>query len=294
MKRLVNPSVTREVVERYQFHFKKQFGQNFLIDSNILDKIVDAADLSKEDGALEIGPGIGTLTQALAERAGKIVAVEKDNRLIPILADTLREYPNVRIHHADVLETDLHRLFREQFNARKVSVVANLPYYVTTPIVMKLLEEKLSLHAIVVMVQREVAERMAASPGGKDYGALTIAVQYYAEPEIVCRVPKTAFMPQPNVESIVIKLKLRDQPAVAVRNEKLFFQVVKASFAQRRKTILNNLQHNLSMPDGNGKETVLAALSRAEIDPMRRGETLSLQEFARLTDEFLEYENISE
>lgn len=286
MKRLVNPSVTREVVERYQFHFKKQFGQNFLIDSNILDKIVDAADLSKEDGALEIGPGIGTLTQALAERADKIVAVEKDNQLIPILSDTLRDYPNVHIHHADVLDTDLHRLFREQFNGRKVSVVANLPYYVTTPIVMKLLEEGLPLNAIIVMVQREVAERMAAPPGGKDYGALTIAVQYYSEPEIVCRVPKTAFMPQPNVESIVIKLKLRDQPAVAVHDETFFFQVVKASFAQRRKTILNNLQHNLSLPTiaGIGKEAVLSALSRAKIDPMRRGETLSLEEFARLTD----------
>lgn len=294
MKRLVNPSVTREVVERHQFHFKKQFGQNFLIDSNILDKIVNAADLSQAAGALEIGPGIGTLTQVLAEQAGKVVAIEKDYRLLPILSDTLREYPNVHIHHADVLETDLRQLIRDQLADRKVSVVANLPYYVTTPIVMKLLEERLPLHAIVVMVQREVAERMAAPPGGKEYGALTIAVQYYSQPEVVCRVPKTAFMPQPNVESMVIKLKLRDQPAVAVADEELFFQVVKASFAQRRKTILNNLQNNLpnhlNLPKRGGKEAILAVLDRAAIDPMRRGETLSLEEFACLTEEFQKLE----
>ncbi|GAX88684.1 16S rRNA (adenine(1518)-N(6)/adenine(1519)-N(6))-dimethyltransferase RsmA [Effusibacillus lacus] len=282
MKRLVNPSVTREVIDRFSFHFKKQLGQNFLIDANILGKIVEAADLSKEDGALEIGPGIGTLTQALAEHAGVVVAVEKDDRLIPILAETLRECPNVWVHHADVLETDLHRLFADRFAGRKVSVVANLPYYVTTPIVMKLLEERLPLNSVVVMVQREVAERMAASPGGKDYGALSIAVQYFTEPQIVCRVPKTAFMPQPNVESIVIKLKIREQAAVAVQDEKIFFKLVRAGFAQRRKTLLNNLQYNLHLP--GGKAMVLQLLEGSGVDPNRRAETLSIEEFARLAD----------
>lgn len=283
MKRLVNPSATREVVARFGFQFKKQLGQNFLIDANILEKIVEAADLTKADGALEIGPGIGTLTQALAERAGVVVAIEKDDRLIPILSETLGGYPNVFVRREDVLETDLHELFAECFTGRKVSVVANLPYYVTTPIVMKLLEERLPLTSIVVMVQKEVAERMAAAPGGKDYGALTIAVQYYTEPQIICRVPKTAFMPQPNVESIVIRLKLREKPAVAVCDEALFFKLVKAGFAQRRKTIVNNLQRVFSV--SGGKEAILRVLERAGIDPSRRGETLSLEEFARLADE---------
>ncbi|BCJ87428.1 16S rRNA (adenine(1518)-N(6)/adenine(1519)-N(6))-dimethyltransferase RsmA [Effusibacillus dendaii] len=284
MKRLVNPSVTRQVIDQFGFHFKKQLGQNFLIDANILGKIVEAAELTEVDGAIEIGPGIGTLTQALAERAGKVVAIEKDDRLIPILSDTLNEYANVSVHHGDVLEIDLPELIAAYLGDRRVSVVANLPYYVTTPILMKLLEERIPLHAIVVMVQKEVAERMAAAPGGKEYGALTIAVQYYSEPHIVCRVPRTAFMPQPNVESIVIQLKLRKKPAVDVISEALFFQVVKASFAQRRKTILNNLQNNF--PVSGGRETVLHVLREADIDPMRRGETLSLQEFARLSDQF--------
>jgi 16S rRNA (adenine1518-N6/adenine1519-N6)-dimethyltransferase len=282
-KRLVNPSVTREIVNRYEFQFKKSLGQNFLIDGNILSKIVEAADLDEKSGALEIGPGIGTLTQELCEAAGRVVAVEKDNRLSRILADTLRGYDNVHIHYADVLETDLHALFAEHFPDMQVSVVANLPYYVTTPIVMKLLEEKLPLRSIVVMVQREVADRMAAKPGGKDYGALTIAVQYYTEPQIVCRVPESAFMPAPNVESTVIKLKVRDQPSVEVQEEDFFFRLVKASFAQRRKTLLNNLQNNLQhkLP----KEAILAACERAGIEPQRRGETLSLEEFAKLAAE---------
>jgi 16S rRNA (adenine1518-N6/adenine1519-N6)-dimethyltransferase len=284
MKRLVHPSVTREVVEQHGFYFKKQLGQNFLIDANILDKIVEAAELNQDSGALEIGPGIGTLTQVLAERAGTVVAVEKDDRLLPILSDTLGDYQNVHLHHADILETDLHQLFSEHFSDKKVSVVANLPYYVTTPIVMKLLEERLPLNSIVVMVQREVAERMAAPPGGKDYGALTVAVQYYTEPQIVCRVPKTAFIPQPNVESIVIKLKVREQPAVAVSDETFFFKVVRASFAQRRKTLLNNLAGNL--PAIGGKDKITEVLERVGIDPTRRGETLSLAEFAVLADEF--------
>ncbi|ASS77035.1 16S rRNA (adenine(1518)-N(6)/adenine(1519)-N(6))-dimethyltransferase [Tumebacillus algifaecis] len=285
-KRLVLPSVTRDVVTRHGFHFKKSLGQNFLIDGNILDKIVEAAELDDQNGALEIGPGIGTLTQELCENARQVVAVEKDNRLLPVLAETLSDYSNVHVHHADVLEADLHALFATWFAGMEVSVVANLPYYVTTPIVMKLLEERLPLRHIVVMVQREVAERMAAKPGGKDYGTLSIAVQYYTEPELVTRVPESSFMPAPNVESTVIKLKVRKEPAVQVQDEKLFFHLVKASFAQRRKTILNNLQNNLEPK--RSKDSILAALEATGIEPSRRGETLSLQEYARLADQLLQ------
>jgi 16S rRNA (adenine1518-N6/adenine1519-N6)-dimethyltransferase len=282
MKRLVNPSVTREIVARYGFHFKKSLGQNFLIDWNILHQIVEAADLTKQDGVLEIGPGIGTLTQELAESAGQVVAIEKDDRLLPILRETLAEYPNVHIHHADVLETDLHELFRQHFDGKKTSVVANLPYYVTTPIIMKLLENHLPLHHIVVMVQREVAERMTAEPGGKEYGALSVAVQYYTDPEVVCRVPKTVFIPQPQVDSIVIRLRVRSKPRVEVTDPGYFFRVVKASFAQRRKTLLNNLQHNL--PNRPAKEMIVDTLMSIGIDPGRRGETLSIQEFANMAE----------
>jgi 16S rRNA (adenine1518-N6/adenine1519-N6)-dimethyltransferase len=284
-KRLVQPSVTRDVVTRHGFQFKKSLGQNFLIDGNILDKIVDAAELDAGAGALEIGPGIGTLTQELCEAAQQVVAVEKDGRLLGVLKETLSGYGNIHIEHNDVLEADLHAIFAKWFDGLEVSVVANLPYYVTTPIVMKLLEEKLPLRNIVVMVQREVADRMAAKPGGKDYGTLSIAVQYWTQPEIVTRVPESAFMPAPNVESTVIKLKVRKEPAVQVKDDKLFFHLVKASFAQRRKTLLNNLQNNLQPK--RDKETILAALERAGIDPTRRGETLSLEEYAKLADELV-------
>ncbi|MFC3750587.1 16S rRNA (adenine(1518)-N(6)/adenine(1519)-N(6))-dimethyltransferase RsmA [Paenibacillus sp. GCM10012306] len=276
------PKRTKEIIQRYGFSFKKSLGQNFLIDQNILDKIVNAAELDDTAGALEIGPGIGALTERLAQTAGAVTAVEIDRRLIPILKDVLSPYPNVKVRNDDVLKVDLQQLFKEDFaSVDRVSVVANLPYYVTTPILMKLLEEKLPLDNIVVMIQKEVAERMAASPGGKEYGSLSIAVQYYSEPELVCIVPHTVFIPQPNVESAVIRLKVRERPPVEVADEKHFFDVVQASFTQRRKTIANNLKTRFF--PGEGRERLEALLSEAGIEPTRRGETLSLEEYARLS-----------
>lgn len=278
-----SPKRTKEIIAAHGFSFKKSLGQNFLIDQNILNKIVEAADLNEGTGALEIGPGIGALTERLAMSAGAVTAVEIDQRLIPILQDVLSSYPHVNIRHADVLKVDLHELFREDFSeVSKVSVVANLPYYVTTPILMKLLEERLPLSNIVVMIQKEVAERMAARPGGKDYGSLSIAVQYYSEPELICTVPHTVFIPQPNVESAVIRLKIRERPPVEVKDEKHFFDVVRASFTQRRKTISNNLKARFF--PGEGREALEALLAEAGIEPSRRGETLSLAEYARLSD----------
>lgn len=276
------PKRTKEIIQRYGFSFKKSLGQNFLIDQNILDKIVDAAGLDSSAGALEIGPGIGALTERLAQTAGAVTAVEIDRRLIPILKDVLSPYPHVKVRNDDVLKVNLQELFQEDFaSVERVSVVANLPYYVTTPILMKLLEEKLPLHNIVVMIQKEVAERMAASPGGKEYGSLSIAVQYYSEPELVCIVPHTVFIPQPNVESAVIRLKVRERPPVEVADEKHFFDVVQAAFTQRRKTIANNLKSRFF--PGEGRERLEALLSEAGIEPSRRGETLSLEEYARLS-----------
>jgi len=286
MDDIASPRRTKEIIQRHGFSFKKSLGQNFLIDQNILGKIVEAAGLDSSRGALEIGPGIGALTEKLAQQAGAVTAVEIDQRLIPILQEVLEPYPHVRIHHGDVLKTDLAALFREDFaDVSKVSVVANLPYYVTTPILMKLLEERLPLENIVVMIQKEVAERMAASPGTKDYGSLSIAVQYYSVPELVCIVPKTVFIPQPNVESAVIRLAVREQPAVQVDDEKFFFQVVHASFAQRRKTIANNLKTRFFAKEG--REQLESLLREAGIEPTRRGETLSLQEFATLSNVLL-------
>ncbi|MFD0591092.1 16S rRNA (adenine(1518)-N(6)/adenine(1519)-N(6))-dimethyltransferase RsmA [Paenibacillus sp. GCM10027627] len=276
-----SPKRTKEIIAKHGFSFKKSLGQNFLIDGNILSKIVAAAELDKTKGALEIGPGIGALTERLAEAAGKVTAVEIDQRLIPILADVLADKPHVEVVHGDVLKLDLGTLFETQFaDCAKVSVVANLPYYVTTPILMKLLEDRLPLQNIVVMIQKEVAQRMAAKPGGKEYGSLSVAVQYYCEPQLVCTVPHTVFIPQPNVDSAVIKLAVRDKPAVDVPDEAYFFQVVQASFAQRRKTLGNNLTAFLGK---DRKEELLTVLSEAGIDPARRGETLSLEEFAELS-----------
>ncbi|MCR8846657.1 16S rRNA (adenine(1518)-N(6)/adenine(1519)-N(6))-dimethyltransferase RsmA [Paenibacillus sp. SC116] len=283
MMDIATPSRTKEIIKKHGFSFKKSLGQNFLVDMNIMRRIVQSAELDEKTGALEIGPGIGALTEQLAREAGKVTAVEIDQRLIPILAEVMEPYANVSVVNNDVLKVNLQALFEEQFSGmEKVSVVANLPYYVTTPIMMKLLEERLPLKNIVVMIQKEVAERMAASPGSKDYGSLTVAVQYYSEPEIVCTVPHTVFIPQPNVESAVIRLKVRENPPVQVNDEKLFFDVVQASFAQRRKTLWNNLKARYGAEAG--LEGLQAALETAEINPQRRGETLSLEEFARLSD----------
>lgn len=284
---IATPRRTKEIIAKHGFSFKKSLGQNFLIDQNILHKIVDAADLDEHKGALEIGPGIGALTEKLAQRAGTVTAVEIDQRLIPILTEVLEPYSNIYVHHGDVLKTDLPELFAKNFAGMdKVSVVANLPYYVTTPILMSLLEEKLPLDSIVVMIQKEVAERMAASPGTKDYGTLSIAVQYYSEPELVCIVPHTVFIPQPNVESAVIKLKVREKPPVEVKDEKFFFEVIHASFAQRRKTIANNLKSRFFTKEN--RDQLEPLLEAAEIEPTRRGETLSIKEYARLSDVLLE------
>ncbi|MBN6187379.1 16S rRNA (adenine(1518)-N(6)/adenine(1519)-N(6))-dimethyltransferase RsmA [Aneurinibacillus sp. BA2021] len=283
MRDIATPTRTREILKKYGFSFKKSLGQNFLIDLNILGKIVEAAELSKEKGAIEIGPGIGALTEQLSRRAGKVVAIEIDQRLLPILADTLSPYPHAEVVHGDVLEMDLASLIRNKFSAyEKVSVVANLPYYVTSAILMKLLEERLPLENIVVMIQKEVAERIAAGPGGKEYGALSVLAQFYAEAEIVTIVPHSVFIPQPNVDSAVLRLRIRQTPAVQVDDEAMFYRVVKASFAQRRKTLSNNLMNNLFSKEQ--KEEMLRILAEADIDPARRGETLSLEEFARLSN----------
>ncbi|WP_100332727.1 16S rRNA (adenine(1518)-N(6)/adenine(1519)-N(6))-dimethyltransferase RsmA [Bacillus xiapuensis] len=284
MKDIATPTRTKEILQKYGFSFKKSLGQNFLIDPNILHRITETADLTKETGVIEIGPGIGALTEHLARSAGKVIAFEIDQRLLPILADTLSPYPQVKIIHEDVLKADVARIAEEEFADRKdIMVVANLPYYVTTPIIMKLLEDAIPIKGIVVMLQKEVADRLSAQPGSKSYGSLSIAVQYYTKAETAFIVPKTVFMPQPNVDSAVIKLIRREKPPVDVLNESFFFTVTRVSFAQRRKTILNNLTHQL--PQGKaGKEQIVQALEQAGIDPSRRGESLSLEEFAALSN----------
>ncbi|PZE19193.1 16S rRNA (adenine(1518)-N(6)/adenine(1519)-N(6))-dimethyltransferase RsmA [Paenibacillus xerothermodurans] len=282
MEDIASPRRTTELLKRHGLVLKKSLGQNFLVDPNILQKIVAAAGLDRSRAVLEIGPGIGALTQQLAKLAGKVVAVEIDQRLLPLLKETLSAYPHASVVHGDVLKVDLRGLFEEQFeNFEQVSVVANLPYYITTPIIMKLLEKKLPLEYIVVMIQKEVADRMSAKPGGKDYGSLSIAVQYYCEPEIVTIVPHTVFVPQPNVDSAVIKLAVRKQPPVQVQDEEFFFDVVQASFVQRRKTIYNNLAARFFSKET--KSQLEPVLRQADIDPSRRGETLSMGEFARLS-----------
>lgn len=279
-ERLYKPSVMREVLGRHGFHFSKSLGQNFLIDGSVLDQIAEGADLSEEDVVLEVGPGIGVLTQVLCERAGRVVAVEIDRGLLPVLNETLAEYDNVEVVQGDILKLNLPQLFEEKFPGKEVKVVANLPYYITTPIIMNFFEQKLPVERIVVMVQKEVADRMQAVPSTKAYGTLSIAVQYYAEAKIVTTVPSGAFFPPPNVGSAVIALVRREKPAVDVKDEELFFRVVKAAFAQRRKTLPNTLSSAM----GVDKDLLREALAMAEIDPKRRGESLSLTEFGRLSD----------
>lgn len=281
MKDIATPLRTKEILKKYNFSFKKSLGQNFLIDTNILRNIVEAAGTDGQTGAIEIGPGIGALTEQLAKRAKKVVAFEIDQRLLPILGDTLSPYPNIKIIHQDILKADVKQTIEEHLaDCKRITVTANLPYYVTTPILMGLLEQQLPIDQIVVMIQKEVADRITAKPGTKDYGSLTAAIQYYTTAETVMIVPKTVFTPQPNVDSAVIRLTMRDKPAVDVKNESLFFELIRASFAQRRKTLLNNLKHHFK----DNLEAVKVALDEANIDPSRRGETLSISEFAHLSN----------
>lgn len=281
MEKLSSPKKTKEIVNKYGFRFSKSLGQNFLIDENIIYKIIDGAEITKDDVVIEIGPGIGTLTQYLAEAAKKVLAIEIDKTLIPILGETLKDYENVEVINADVLNVDLKELVLDKFGGQRVKIVANLPYYVTTPIIMKFLEEEVPLLDMVVMMQKEVADRLKAKPSTKDYGSLSVAVQYYCEPSIVTRVPRTVFIPNPNVESTVIRLKVLDNPPVQVADRKVFHNVVRASFAKRRKTLLNTLSlSNL----GLDKEQVKESLADCDIDPKRRGESLTIEEFAALAN----------
>lgn len=284
MATLGNPTNTIAVLQKYHFNFQKKYGQNFLIDSNILENIIAAADINKEDCVLEIGPGIGTMTQYLCENAREVVAVEIDKKLIPILEqDTLAAYDNITIINEDILKVDINTLVQEKNNGRPIKVVANLPYYITTPIIMGLFESHVPLESITIMVQKEVAERMQVGPGTKDYGALSLAVQYYAKPQVKLTVPANCFMPRPNVDSAVIKLTRHKEPPVRVSDEKLMFDIIRASFNQRRKTLVNGLNNAAGL--NIKKEDVLSALEKMGLPPAIRGEALTLEQFALLTDQ---------
>lgn len=282
MASLGNVKNTTEILQKYHFNFQKKFGQNFLIDGNILDKIIESAQITKEDCVLEIGPGIGTMTQYLAEEAGEVVAVEIDKNLIPILQDTLSAYDNVTIINEDILKVDIHRIVQERNGGKPIKVVANLPYYITTPIIMALFESHVPLKSVTIMVQKEVADRMQVGPGTKDYGALSLAVQYYAKPEIVARVPASCFMPRPNVDSTVIRLTRYEKPPVDVENEAYLFAVIRASFNQRRKTLANGLTNAGNL--GVNRQMVEKALAEMGLSPTIRGEALTLEQFAELSN----------
>lgn len=283
MATLGNPKNTIEILNKYQFMFQKRFGQNFLIDTHVLEKIIKSAEITKDDLVLEIGPGIGTMTQYLCENAREVVAVEIDKNLIPILEnDTLAEYDNVTIINEDILKVDLNTLVQEKNNGERIKVVANLPYYITTPIIMGLFEAHVPLKNITVMVQKEVADRMQAGPGSKDYGALSLAVQYYATPYIVANVPPNCFMPRPNVGSAVIRLTLHEEPTVKVEDEAMMFRIIRASFNQRRKTLVNGLTNATELQ--LSKEEVQEALEKMGLSQTVRGEALTLEQFAELAN----------
>lgn len=282
MATLGNPQNTIEILQKYKFNFQKKFGQNFLIDTHVLDKIIKAADIKKDEMVLEIGPGIGTMTQYLCEAAKEVIAVEIDKNLIPILEDTLSSYSNVTIMNQDILKVDINQLVQEKNHGKPIKVVANLPYYITTPIIMGLFESHVPLKSITIMVQKEVAERMQQGPGSKDYGALSLAVQYYAEPEIVANVPPNCFIPRPNVGSAVIRLTRYGKPPVEVRDERLLFALIRASFNQRRKTLINGLGNAAGL--AVTKEQAKQALLQMGLPENVRGETLTLAQFAQLSD----------
>lgn len=287
---LGNPHNTIEILQKYQFSFQKRFGQNFLIDTHVLDKIIRAADIGKDDMVLEIGPGIGTMTQYLAKEAGKVIAVEIDRNLIPILEDTLGGYDNVRIINEDVLKLDIRSLVWEENEGRPIKVVANLPYYITTPIIMGLFEEHVPVVSITVMVQKEVADRMQTGPGSKDYGALSLAVQYYADTYIVANVPPNCFMPRPKVGSAVIRLTRYEKPPVEVEDERLMFDIIRASFNQRRKTLANGLKNSDRLDFT--KEAIMEAVERLGKGPGVRGEALTLEDFAGLSNYLARFQSL--
>lgn len=281
-EKLSNPQKTIEVIKKWNFAFNKRFGQNFLIDSHVLNKIIAGAEVGPDDVVLEIGPGIGTMTQYLAEAAGKVIAVEVDKNLLPILEETLAPYDNVQVIHADVLSLDLNQLVQDEAGGKPIKVVANLPYYITTPIIMGLFEQHVPLANMTVMVQKEVAARMKAGPGSKDYGALSLAVQYYAEPYIVANVPQNCFMPRPNVDSAVIRLTRFEEPPVEVKDEALMFKLIRASFNQRRKTLVNGLSNAADL--NLTKAQILEVLASLGISETIRGEALTLTQFAAITN----------
>ena len=275
----ISPAEIKRIASRYGFVFKKGLGQNFLSSQSVLEEIADAAEIENE-GVIEIGPGFGVLTNELAKRAEKVLALEIDERLIPILRDTLSEYDNVKVINKDVLKTDIAELINSEFGDKRVSVAANLPYYITTPIITSLIENRLPLKNLVVMIQKEVADRITAQPGTKDYGAISVLCQFYTKPELICNVGAELFVPPPKVDSAVVKMAFRDEPAVEVKDEKMFFRTVKAAFSQRRKTLLNCLAANFPI----NKSDLTQIMESVDISPSRRGETLSLEEFAKLAE----------
>lgn len=282
MDLIATPNKTKEILNKYPFVFRKKYGQNFLIDTHVLNKIIKGAEITKEDCVLEIGPGIGSLTQVLAQNAKKVIAVEIDTQLIPILKETLGEHNNIEIINGDILKVDIKKLIEEKNDNKPIKVVANLPYYITTPIIMELLENKLPVSGITIMVQKEVAQRLASNPGSKDYGAISLAVQYYSKPYLIANVPHNCFIPRPNVDSAVIHLDVLKEPLVAVKDQDLFFRIIKAGFSQRRKTLVNSL-FNQKVVDLS-KEEIAIIFNKIGLNENIRGEMLSINDFAKLSD----------